>query len=97
MRELYPDPEKDWKPKVQRFLLETDSRFDDFMFQAGRWSRELYERFSMFMDRFHIGGWRRWTFIEPLSEGATMGARAASSCCSRSRSRRSARPRTTTG
>ena len=73
MRELYPDPEKDWKPKVQRFLLETDSRFDDFMFQAGRWSRELYERVSMFMDRFHIGGWRRWTFIEPLSEGATMG------------------------
>ena len=73
MRELYPDPEKDWKPKVQRFLLETDSRFDDFMFQAGRWSRELYERFSMFMDRFHIGGWRRWVFIEPLSEGATMG------------------------
>ena len=73
MRELYPDPEKDWKPKVQRFLLETNSRFDDFMFQAGRWSRELYERFSMFMDRFHIGGWRRWVFIEPLSEGATMG------------------------
>ncbi|MBX9843090.1 MAG: PBP1A family penicillin-binding protein [Xanthobacteraceae bacterium] len=73
MRELYPDPEKDWKPKIQRFLLESDSRFDDFLFQAGRWSRELYERFSMFMDRFHIGGWRRWVFIEPLSEGATMG------------------------
>jgi penicillin-binding protein 1A len=73
LRELYPDPEKDWKPKVQRFLLETDSRFDDLLFQAGRWSRELFERFSMFMDRFHIGGWRRWAFIEPLSEGATMG------------------------
>jgi penicillin-binding protein 1A len=73
VRELYPDPEKDWKPKVQRFLLETDSRFDDFLFQAGRWGRELYERFSMFMDRFHIGGWRRWVFIETLSEGATMG------------------------
>ena len=28
----------------------------------------------MFMDRFHIGGWRRWVFVEPLSEGATMGA-----------------------
>src|ERR1051326_5649002 len=27
----------------------------------------------MFMDRFHIGGWRRWVFIEPLSEGATLG------------------------
>ncbi len=28
----------------------------------------------MFMDRFHIGGWRRWVFVEPLSEAATMGA-----------------------
>src|SRR4051812_11954273 len=28
----------------------------------------------MFMDRFHIGGWRRWVFVEPLSEMATMGA-----------------------
>ena len=73
MRELYPDPEKDWKPKLQRWLLDSDARFDDFMFQAGRWTREIYERFSMFMDRFHIGGWRRWVFIEPLSECATLG------------------------
>src|ERR1041384_6690973 len=43
------------------------------MFQTGRWSREIYERFSVFMDRFHIGGWRRWIFIEPLSESATLG------------------------
>ena len=28
----------------------------------------------MFMDRFHVGGWRRWIFVEPLSEGATMAA-----------------------
>jgi penicillin-binding protein 1A len=73
VRELYPDPEKDWKPKFQRWLLDSDARFDNFLFQAGRWSRELFERFSMFMDRFHIGGWRRWIFIEPLSEGATLG------------------------
>jgi penicillin-binding protein 1A len=73
VRELYPDPEKDWKPKIQRWLLDSDARFDDFMFQVGRWSREIYERFSMFMDRFHIGGWRRWIFIEPLSEAATLG------------------------
>ncbi len=59
MRELYPDPKKDWKPKLQRWLLDSDARFDDFMFQVGRWSRELFERFSMFMDRFPIGGWRR--------------------------------------
>ena len=74
MRELYPDPNQDRKPKLRRFLLDTDARFDNFLFQAGRWSRELWQRFSMFMDRFHIGGWRRWLFVEPLSEAATMGA-----------------------
>jgi penicillin-binding protein 1A len=74
LRELYPDPEQDWKPKLKRVLLDADARFDDFLYRTGRWARELYERFSMFMDRFHIGGWRRWVFIEPLSEGATMGA-----------------------
>ena len=73
MRELYPDPEKQWKARFSRFLLDSDARFDNFLFQAGRWSREAYERFSMFMDRFHIGGWRRWMFIEPLSEAATLG------------------------
>lgn len=73
MRDLYPDPEKEWKPKLNRFLLDSDARIDTFMFQAGRWSRELYERFSMAMDRFHVGGWRRWVFVEPMSEGATLG------------------------
>src|ERR1041384_213162 len=28
----------------------------------------------MFRARFHVGGWRRWVFVEPLSEAATMGA-----------------------
>jgi penicillin-binding protein 1A len=28
----------------------------------------------MVMDRFHVGGWRRWVFVEPASEAATMGA-----------------------
>ena len=27
--------------------------------------RELYERYSTFMDRFHVGRWKRWVFIEP--------------------------------
>src|SRR4029077_14388517 len=31
-----------------------------------------YERFSTFMDRFHVSGWRRW-FNELASEGATLG------------------------
>ena len=74
MRELFPDPESKWKPNFRRFLLDFDARIDSFLFQAGRWSRELYERFSIFMDRFHVAGWRRWVFVEPLSEGATLGA-----------------------
>jgi penicillin-binding protein 1A len=75
LRELYPDPEKkQWKARFRRFLLDSDARFDNFLFQSGRWAREIWERFSMFMDRFHVGGWRRWIFVEPLSEAATMGA-----------------------
>ncbi len=41
---------------------------------AGKWARELYERFTAVMDRFHVAGWRRWIVIEPLSEAATWGA-----------------------
>ena len=28
----------------------------------------------MFMDRFHVAGWRRWVFVEPFSECASLGA-----------------------
>ena len=43
------------------------------MFRSGSASRELFERFSDFMDRFHVAGWRRWLMVEPLSEAATLG------------------------
>ncbi len=68
-----PLPEQ-WKIKIRRFLLDVDARVDTFMYQSGRWTREYYERFSTFMDRFHVGGWRRWLLIEPISEGATLGS-----------------------
>lgn len=70
MRDLLPD---DFKPKFKRFMLDFDARIDTFMFQSGRWTRELYERFAAFMDGFHVAGWRRWLVIEPLSEAATWG------------------------
>src|SRR6202795_1822434 len=35
--------------------------------------REIYERFTAFMDRWHVAGWRRWLLVEPLSEMATLG------------------------
>jgi penicillin-binding protein 1A len=71
LRDLFPDQD-DWKPKLGRRLLDADARVDSFIFQAGAWAREAYERFSAFMDRFHVSGWRRW-LIELLSEGATLG------------------------
>ena len=62
-----------FKPKLKRFLLGFDSWLDSSVFHAARWLREYYERFSAFMDRFHVAGWRRWAIVEPMSEGATLG------------------------
>ena len=58
---------------VRRFFLDLDARIDSGLFEAGRWSRELYERFVTFMDRFHVAGWKRWVLVEPASEAATLG------------------------
>ncbi len=59
---------------VRRFFLDLDARIDSGLFEAARWSRELYERFVTFMDRFHVAGWKRWALVEPASEAATIGA-----------------------
>jgi penicillin-binding protein 1A len=59
---------------VRRFFLDLDARIDSGLFEAGRWSRELYERFVTFMDRFHVAGWKRWVLVEPASEAATLGS-----------------------
>jgi penicillin-binding protein 1A len=69
MRELFPDG---WKPKIERFLLDLDSRIDFAVFQLFGITREYYERFSTFMDRFHVAGWKRW-LNEATSEAATLG------------------------
>ena len=62
MRDLFHDDENrdHWKPRLRRFLLDLDSRIDFGLYQAKTWGRELYERFTVFMDRFHVSGWRRW-------------------------------------
>jgi penicillin-binding protein 1A len=73
LRDLYPDPKTVWKGRFGRFLLAADAWIDTTLFNTGRWSRELFERFSDFMDRFHTAGWRRWVVVEPLSEAATLG------------------------
>src|ERR1700720_340381 len=75
MRDLFPDDENygSWKTWLRRFFLDLDSRIDFGLYQAKTWGRELFERYSDFMDRFHVAGWRRWCFVEPLSESLTLG------------------------
>jgi penicillin-binding protein 1A len=70
VRKIIPDQ---WKRRINNFRLDLDARFDSALFSSLRGTRELYERYSTFMDRFYVGRWKRWVFIEPLSEAATIG------------------------
>ncbi len=69
LRDLLPE---DWKPSLKRWFLDLDSLVDSTIFQSAAWTRELYERFTGFMDHFHVAGWKRWA-NEFLSECATLG------------------------
>jgi penicillin-binding protein 1A len=62
-----------WKRKIRHWMLDFDARIDSTLFSSAKGARELYERFSTFMDRFYVGRWKRWVFIEPFSEAATIG------------------------
>src|SRR5712675_3341272 len=62
-----------WKTKIRNVMLDIDARIDSTLFSSAKGARELYERYSTFMDRFYVGRWKRWVFIEPLSEAATIG------------------------
>lgn len=74
MHDFFGDEDKGsrFKAWLRRFFLDLDSRIDFGLYQSRTWGRELYERFTVFMDRFHVAGWRRWYFVEPLSEGFTL-------------------------
>ena len=62
-----------WKSRIRNFFLDLDARINSSLFSSAKGIRELYERYSTFMDRFYVGRWKRWVFIEPLSEAATLG------------------------
>jgi len=70
VRQILP-PE--WNEKIRHRLLDLDARIDSTLFSSAKGARELYERYSTFMDRFYVGRWKRWVFIEPASEAATIG------------------------
>jgi penicillin-binding protein 1A len=73
VRELLPGKRSSWRARFRRVLLDLDARLDFGIFRGAGASRELFERYSDFMDRFHVSGWRRWLIVEPLSEAATLG------------------------
>jgi penicillin-binding protein 1A len=73
LRDLFPE---DWKPNLKKLMLGFDAWVDSGIFRGGAGAREIYERFSTFMDRFHVSGWRR-ALTEIVSEGATLGAAGA--------------------
>src|SRR3954463_9124564 len=66
-------PRNGWSTRLKSFTPDLDSRLDFGLFRSTVWGRELFERFAVFMDRFHIAGWRRWLLSEPLSELGTLG------------------------
>jgi penicillin-binding protein 1A len=76
LRDLFndnQDPEH-WKARARQIMLDLDARIDFGLYLARTWARELYERYTVVMDRFHVAGWRRWTLVEPISESLTLGA-----------------------
>ncbi len=58
MRDLFTNDQRPdgWRTKLSRFFLDLDARIDSGLYHARRWGRELYERFTVFMDRFHVAG-----------------------------------------
>src|SRR5260370_38609663 len=66
------DNQVSWKIRLRRFLPDLDARIDFGLYQANTSGRELYERFTVLMDRLHVSGWRRWYLVEPGSEGRTL-------------------------
>jgi penicillin-binding protein 1A len=69
LRDLLP---AELKVKLKNLLLGLDAWIDFSIFRSFSGTRRNYERFSTFMDRFHMAGWRRWV-NEFFSEGATLG------------------------
>jgi penicillin-binding protein 1A len=65
-------PPETARQKFRRAMLALDAWVDFSVFRSAAGLRESYERFSTFMDRFHVAGWRRWG-VEFASEGATLG------------------------
>jgi penicillin-binding protein 1A len=58
--------------RISRLLLAFDAFIDSSMFDSSRRSRESYENFSAFMERFHVSGFS-WAAVELACETLTLG------------------------
>ena len=58
--------------RLRRILLAIDARINSAMYESGRRSREIYEDFSAFMERFHVSGFAR-VGVELACETLTLG------------------------
>ena len=56
-----------------RAWLDLNARAESATFGLLTSLRDGWETFSAVMDRFYVGGWKRWLLIEPLSEIVTLG------------------------
>ena len=70
----------DWKKRIRHILLDLDSRIDSTLFSSAAGARELYERFSTFMDRFYVGHWKRWVSSSRCRKLQPWASAVSSSC-----------------
>ncbi|BAR99920.1 transglycosylase domain-containing protein [Blastochloris viridis] len=70
MRDLLSN---EFKARLVRAWLDLNARADSATFGLLTALHDGWENFSAFMDRFYVGGWKRWVLIEPLSEVVTLG------------------------
>ena len=58
--------------RLSRAMLALDSFVDSSLFSGSQAARARYDDFAAFMDRLHVGGWRRGG-VELACEGLTLG------------------------
>jgi penicillin-binding protein 1A len=58
--------------RIRRILLSIDALIDSTIYESGRRSREIWENFSTFMERFHVSGFSR-VAVELACETLTLG------------------------
>ena len=58
--------------RFARAMLAFDAMVGDYLYVSGRDVREGYARYSTFMQRFHVSGFKRWA-VQMACEGLTLG------------------------